>query len=95
MFLKNIPVRHSVCEQPACALRQGHMSRPRLADLLIRALSKKNSIDRIPERARITPRSVCVECAQRVIRGHKPLLTMAERDQIFADSPPEANHHTH
>ena len=95
MFLKNIATRQPVCEQPACALRQGHMNRPRLADLLIRALSKKDSIDYIPERARITPRGVCIECAQRVIRGHKPLLTKAERERVFADRPPEAKHHAH
>jgi hypothetical protein len=95
MFVKHIQAKPPVCEQPECALRQGHINRPRLADLLIRALSKKDSIDRIPEQARITPRNVCIECAQRVIRGHKPLLTMAEREQIFTSGTKDADPHTH
>lgn len=95
MSLKELPARVSVCEQPECALKQGRMNRPRLADLLIRALSKKDAIDQIPEGSRITPHDVCIECAQRVIRGHRPLLTTAEREQLIVDGSRNAIPRTH
>ena len=95
MFERDAPLKPPICEQPKCALKQGHMNRPRLADLLVRALSKKNSIDEIPERMRITPREVCIECAQRVIRGHRPLLTSVEREKIYAELPMQPNPRTH
>ena len=95
MFTKDAPSKPPVCEQPHCALKQGHMNRPRLADLLVRALSKRNTIDEIPERTRIAPREVCIECAQRVIRGHRPLLTSTEREKIYAELPPQPHPRTH
>lgn len=85
MTTDSFQLQHLVCEQPACALKQGHMNRLRLADLLIRALSKDGVIDCIPNQARITPRSACIECAQRVIRGQRPLSTWAERTRILVD----------
>lgn len=95
MFLNDMPAGHPVCEQPSCALKQGHMNRPRLADLLIRALSKEGLVDCIPEHTRIAPRKVCVECAQRVIRGRRPLLTTGEREKILADHQPGPSSRTH
>ena len=85
MAIRVIQSPHLICDQPTCSLRQGHMNRPRLADLLIRALSKDDTIDRIPDHARITPRSTCVECAQRVMLGRPPFLTRSERRKFFRD----------
>ena len=87
MATNGIQLQHLVCEQPSCALKQGHMNQLRLADLLIRALSKDGTMDCIPNRMRIIPRSVCIECARRVIRGHRPLPTCAERKRAFLDDP--------
>ena len=87
MAIRGIQSQPLICDQPRCALRPGHMNRPRLADLLIRALSKDEAIDRIPDDARITPRSACIECAKRVILGRSPLLTRSERRKFFLEDP--------
>lgn len=90
MTVRNIQLQDLVCEQPLCALQQGHMNRAKLADLLIRALSKDDSSDPMPDKARITPRSSCIECARSVIRGHQPLLTWAESKRVFLPEPPRS-----
>ena len=93
MATDDIQLQHPVCEQPSCALKQGHMNQLRLADLLIRALSKDGTVDCIPNRTRIIPRSVCIECAHRVIRGRRALLTRAERTKFFLDDSQSSSTH--
>ena len=87
MATNDIQLQHLVCEQPSCALKHGRMNRLRLADLLIRALSKDGVIDCLPNQMRIIPRSACIECAHRVLRGQRPLSTWAERKRVPVDYP--------
>ncbi|MFT5694939.1 MAG: hypothetical protein ACI9QQ_000914 [Myxococcota bacterium] len=90
MTKKTLRLPKATCEQPDCALKRARMNVPRVAEILVRALSKEDSIDRLREHERITPRGACVECASRVVRGLQPLMTIAEHErqaQNTSDSP--------
>ena len=76
---------HNVCTQPWCPLRDRDAGPAFIADLVVRMISGEDVHDVIPSNRTINRRDVCQGCAERVMGGLPPLLTVSQRDRILGE----------
>ena len=81
-----------VCTQPWCPLRDRETGSAFIAELVIRIVSGEDVQDLLPSRT-IHRQDVCRECAERVMHGLPPLLTVAQRDRIVEAGPRSYRRH--
>ena len=67
-----------LCTQPECHLREEHVDRRSLTELIVRVLAGEEVRVKSP----IEPTSRCVDCVRRILRGGKPLPTVADAERI-------------
>ncbi len=73
--------RPEVCDQPWCALRRPGADAGLLVDLVVAALAGEDVRERLDPDSCIEPHARCVTCVERVMRGARPLTTVAEQER--------------
>ena len=71
-----------LCTQPQCPLRRIQFNRTRLAELLVRSVTRYREALPSTDEREIVPMDQCVACALRVVRGQRPFPTREEKRRI-------------
>lgn len=70
------------CTQPQCPLRRIQFNRTRLAELLVRSVTRESEALPSLDGREIVPEEQCVACALRVVRGQRPFPTREDKNRI-------------